>query len=522
MLSWLSGRAKKELTELGGSRVPAAAGFMAVESADSLLSTPERRRHLKMFRENCPLSQKALEAWWIKPLEALVARVQNIPGQNSGAFTAPGGFIDLTLSVATTAVRLSRGMMLPPGVSPEEQAEQGPAWVCAVYWAALFHHLQWLDGIDGELEDGRPWRPGFSVPSGSWRIRFRAPGPSSVMRGILLAGHLLPAPAFSWLERWPGVSAGLLAFLSGELASAGILNGIISNARAGCGMQNIQVQALVTSTPVSPILPPAQAENILPSQTIIPPILSVPQANSLSSHADLPNVSDAINPKNKEYADSHSQPPAAAAVIQLASAFDAKGPGDSGGDMTAETGGDEGGSSADLLSILDSMAGGVVPGCTAEQAQEQALVEPEERENHATLPDSSVTSEACPRMPGHHFREWLVKAVGDGSLSVNEHDSLLHVLAGFVFLQSPECFFRFISDAQGDHGDLDKNVLQKSFEALNIHHSRNGSGLYHYHKYDSPDKSGRYTKMSGYMIPSGIIFTNGKVFSDSTWLAPRK
>lgn len=518
MLSWLSGRTKKELTEQGDIRTPAAAGFMAAESAVSLLNTPERRRFVKMLRENCPLSQKALEAWWITPLEALVSRVQNIPGHNSGAFAAPGGFIDLTLSVATTAVRLSRGMMLPPGVTPEEQAEQGPAWVCAVYWAALFHHLQWLDGIDGELQDGRPWRPGFSVPSCAWRIRLRAPGATSVMRGMLLAGHLLPAPAFSWLERWPGVSAGLLSFLSGELASAGILNGIITNARAGCGMQNAQIQAPVAPISASQTLPPAQAEIIPLSQNTVPPILSAPQANSLSSQADLPNVSDTINPKNTDYADSHSQAPAE--VMQLASAFDAKGPGDSGEDMAAEPGGDEGGSPADLLSVLDSMAGGVVAGCITEQAPETAPVEPVE--SQVTLPASSATPEACLRIPGLQFREWLVNAAGDGSLSVNEHDSLLHVLAGFVFLQSPECFFRFIADGQGELGELDKSVLQKSFEALNIHHSRNGRGLYHYHKYDSPDKSGRYTKMSGYMIPSGIIFTNGKSFSDSTWLAPRK
>lgn len=52
----------------------------------------------------------------------------------------------------------------------------------------------------------------------------------------------------------------------------------------------------------------------------------------------------------------------------------------------------------------------------------------------------------------------------------------------------------------------DKDRLQKSFESLSIHHSRNGKGLFHYHQYDSPDKSGRFMKVSGYMIKADIIF----------------
>ncbi|VEB92819.1 Protein of uncharacterised function (DUF1528) [Citrobacter koseri] len=56
-------------------------------------------------------------------------------------------------------------------------------------------------------------------------------------------------------------------------------------------------------------------------------------------------------------------------------------------------------------------------------------------------------------------------------------------------------FFKYLS--LNTNESLDKSALQKSFEALNVHYSRNGKGLWHYHKYDTPDKSGRYTKMSG-------------------------
>lgn len=65
-------------------------------------------------------------------------------------------------------------------------------------------------------------------------------------------------------------------------------------------------------------------------------------------------------------------------------------------------------------------------------------------------------------------------------------------------------FFKYLS--LNTNASLDKAELQKSFEMLDIHYSRNGKGLWHYHKYDTPDKSGRYTKMSGYMLSADIIY----------------
>ncbi len=122
--------------------------------------------------------------------------------------------------------------------------------------------------------------------------------------------------------------------------------------------------------------------------------------------------------------------------------------------------------------------------------------------------------------PGALFLAWLKQSVIDGSLTVNQGDSILHVLARFVFLVSPDCFYKYMSSVNDTIQD--KALLQKSFEALNIHYSQNGKGLYHYHKYDTPDKTGRYTKTSGYMMVSDVIFKTGACPSDSELLAPRR
>lgn len=133
---------------------------------------------------------------------------------------------------------------------------------------------------------------------------------------------------------------------------------------------------------------------------------------------------------------------------------------------------------------------------------------------------SAVQESAPAATEGEQFMTWLREGAENGAVTVNEHDSPVHVMAGFVFLVSPDIFFKFISSQPEKNHD--KNRLQKSFEALGLHHSRNGKGLYHYHKYDTPDKGVRFTSLSGYMLRPDIIFKKGRCPADSIWLSPRR
>ena len=90
----------------------------------------------------------------------------------------------------------------------------------------------------------------------------------------------------------------------------------------------------------------------------------------------------------------------------------------------------------------------------------------------------------------------------------------------YVFLQTPECFYRY--RAEQENSEIKKDDLQKNFESLDRHYSRNGKGIYIYRKYENEKREGRYTKLSGYMIPLNFIFTNGLLPPDSPWLSPNK
>jgi hypothetical protein len=171
----------------------------------------------------------------------------------------------------------------------------------------------------------------------------------------------------------------------------------------------------------------------------------------------------------------------------------------------------EGGTSGELLTLLDQMTG---------SAPTFPVIAP--------VTDISVTRESPPTSvmpeevisPGKHFWNWLVSSVKSGTLSVNTQDSLLHVMSQYVFVQTPDCFYRYLSDQEDKNKN--KDDIQKNFGALNIHHSKNGKGIYIYRKYEREDREGRYDKMSGYMIPVNIIFTSSTSVLDSRWLSPNR
>ena len=534
-LGWLTGKSASPgptiISQLEAGVRTKDGGYWQVLDAHGLLDTPERKKLVRVLRENCPFSEKVLEAWWLEPLQKLAVRVQGVPAAWTGPYSHQGGFLDLSLNVAVRAVRLVRGMILPPGATPEEQAEQSSAWVCAVYWAALFHHLGWLSGIDGGVENGQPWYPGMSAPAGAWRIR-RATGECSSMNAIYMASRLLPETGVLWLQRWPALSEALFIYLSGAKSESGILNSIVTDALSGCGVENNPKGAQAQTNNTGILI----NGNILKNEDISPKISDIEKA-PLSSQESIEPSSEIIGSIKNQYDSGQQGQPESAVLVKgndtatsphysnpvtepltLISAFEnSEGPSVSDEQVREECVA-SGLSATELLGVLDQqmMGGALADSTVAPQAAAVSEMTPEvstaDDKNEVSV---TVTADSS----GAGFFEWLKRSVEDGSVTVNENDSLLHVLAGYVFLNSPDCFYRYITTLpEGNH---DKAQIQKSFENLNIHHLRNGKGLYHYHKYDAPDKTGRFTKMSGYMILPGIIFKQGNCPKDSIWLSPK-
>ncbi|MEL4886716.1 helicase/relaxase domain-containing protein [Pectobacterium betavasculorum] len=461
-------------------------GWFTPQNADALLSTKGRKRALQQLWDNSPFSQDVWEIYWLQTVRSLAVTVQQLPLNNEDEYCRPGGFLDMALDVAVCAVRLSRGYMLPPGAQPEEQAAQSSAWTSAIFWAALLHNMECLSALKVVVQNG-VWIPGLSVPDAPWRVRFEVSSVDVHARTAAMALRLIPSPGITWIARWPHILDLLLVYLSGKKSEAGILNAIVLNAREKCG---IKMNDIALSAPVELAIPAVTIEQN-------PPVVSVEQGTATA-------ISPLIDSNDNNYNDNQLKE-AQPVVSALVSAIDQDDLSDSSsGTDESQT---HSTATADLLNVLDQQLTATVsvtpaPGGSITSSNEMNEVEKK------PVPQEEL------------FWAWLINAVRDGSLTINNSDSLVHIMSQYVFLQTPDCFYRFFSIC--NDSSIDKDTLQKNFESLNRHYSRSGKGIYIYRKYENENKEGRYTKMSGYMIASELIFDKGACPPDSGWLSPNK
>lgn len=410
MLTWVADKLylvkdKVSLAELKSSTD--TDGWFSPQSAEDLLAKENRKRALRQLWEISPFSRSVWEVFWLIPLRELAIRVQKLPAAQSGPYAREGGMLDEALDVAVCAVRLSRGWILPPGVAPEEQAEQSSAWCTAIFWAALLHNLSVLNEMTAFHQDGSRWYSGLAAPSTCWRVRFTPTLPEIVPKAAMVAHRLLPEQGLCWLSRWSEVTEKLLAYLSGNKTASGVIHAAVSEARKKCGLQSSAFTVALTQ--------PIQMSGRLTNNS------------SSKFQNELAEVTETQK----------------ATILQV---------------------------------------------------------------------NTEISEES--------FWNWLVSAVVGGRLTVNAQDSLVHIINQHVFVQTPDCFYRYL--ATKPNAKMDKDNIQKNFEALNRHHSRYGKGIYIYRKYESEKKDGRFIKIFGYMIPLTLIFTHGVFPYDSKWLSPNK
>lgn len=245
-------------------------------------------------------------------------------------------------------------MMLPSGATPEEQAEQGPAWICAVFLAGLFHHLDWLSQIEGSLANGKAWCPEMEISDANWRVRPRL-GRTASMNGMFIASKLIPDAAAIWLQRWPTISGALFLYLSGQKAQSGILNSIISDALGSVAFKSGTVSGTASpSESDKVIISGEKGEEEFRTNNISN--LIDDDMHQTSSHKNITPVPEPINNASIGYDTNQTDDYAAKDVtgqVTLLSAFDNHHTQSSDERTGDETVPDESASTAELLSVLD-------------------------------------------------------------------------------------------------------------------------------------------------------------------------
>jgi len=510
-------------------------GYFAPHSAAELLSSPHRKLLLRQIWDNTSLPEEIYNRLYLAPLKRLAESVQNVPASAEGEWSKEGGYIDLTLKFTACSVRLAKGHMFPPGASPEEQAAKNTLWNAIVFWSALTAHLPQLTRIEGELLDGQCWIPGMSSPGAPYR--FRISNAADAGTAAIMAARLLPDDGVTWLCGDRQAMRVMASLAGGDAAAMPLIKEILDKARgisgSPAGSPQVGLPAMAAAVPMpDPGLPatafsgdiisaasalagigPESAEELASGLAPVneePPLTSDDETGSLPS-ALSENLGALIEQSvAKKAADDDT--------AVLLSMFAAAEPADTNVDEQperAETATTDDGSpvqdiNEQVIAVLDESLE-LIPD---EKPQEifpviDSVLDQASNEKAAcehpvifSAPESSDVGNL-----GEQFLLWLRESVNNKSLSVNENDSLLHAVSGFMFISLPGAAFKFI-EATGI--DNDRRAVQASFEKNGVLHMRNDKRFFRVRIYESEGLEGKYQKRSGYLVRLSLFYQAGK------------
>lgn len=481
-------------------------GYLMPQTATSLLETGNRQYLLKQLWENSLLPQTQYEQYFLTPLKSCVSLMQELPATASDHHAVQGGMVDYTLKTVVYAARLSRGYMLPPGASAEEQSAQSAAWGAVVFYSALFHSLSSLRQIEGELLDGELWYPGINVPGQPYRFRFRATIPEGAGEGLctMLGMRLLPGEVILWLSKTPQALDTLLSFLRGDFDRAGVIYQIVEDAivHAGGTPREAISQTSVIASHSHPVQAMAATNDPpdAPAMALVPPVAQSGEASLPSgvNPPEAPALTSALDENNPlpvtaVPAGQEEEDPAIQAVMSLMG-FEPAPPAEEAAPESHEQG---------TLPDADTGVSGL-PGAVSASP-------PAEELSPTAEPDTDVSEDY-----GGQFVAWLKTKMLSGEMAVNTKEAQIHIVGGLIFLPAPAVFFSFMKDCA--YCPSLKNDVQRGFERLGLHFIHKGKGMYSCLKYENENRTGGYEKVSGYLIKSKIIYVSHPVPDDSLFL----
>lgn len=113
---------------------------------------------------------------------------------------------------------------------------------------------------------------------------------------------------------------------------------------------------------------------------------------------------------------------------------------------------------------------------------------------------------------GERFWQWLSEGCCSGTFAVNTTDARIYIIAGYVFIRTPNIFHQFLSESC--ENSEAKTSLQSAFERLGRHRQDKGV-MYTCHVYQDKAKEGRFQKMTGYLIVAKKLYKDHSIPGDN-------
>ncbi|HGM5813145.1 TraI domain-containing protein [Serratia ureilytica] len=533
-------------------------GYFMPASAEQLLSTVSRQQCLQQLWENSALPKDLYEHFYLQPLKQLVTLMQVLPAMSQGEYTREGGLVDVTLRTATYAVRLAKGHMLPPGAAPEEQSAQNVQWNVVVFYAALWHYLPLLTQLQGELQSGRAWLPGLTVPGEPYRFRFRATPLAPTLassQSAMIAARLLPEELIEWLSTLPAAIHSLMTIASRQPSTLPAIDDITLEAAKLARGDGLAVSLLPISNPdtlaitlpsvasatehiissvpetdlqgaVSSIRPPLAQEQ-LPAETLGQPNENAPLVTEvlLSSALDAP-VNDkplaemVLAPETVVGVEEDMQALLSLMAVEVSvpPCLDNQEEGNAPQkeSLLPE---EKQGAVHDITTVIedDCVLPGVMEPELLKSTDTTAILEAQHLSKEPRLEENNVEGILnAESNVGNAFLQWLSLGIRKGDISVNTIGSRAHIVSGFVFLCVPDIFHLYIKENKLER--TDRSSIQKAFEKMGRHRIRKGQRFFIGYIYKRPEREGTYRRINGYLIKANSLYGGSRIPEDSQLL----
>ena len=553
------------------------AGYFMPQSATQLLDMPARKQCLQQLWENSSLPKDLYEQFYLQPLHHLVTLMQRLPATKQGEYANEGGLVDITLQTTTFAVRLAKGHMLPPGAAPEDQSAQNILWNAVVFYAALWRYLPQLALFEGELQTGRPWLPGLTVPAEPYRFRFKPVVPEPVITASqsgLIACRLLPAEAVNWLSTLPAAVKAVMLIASRQPSSLPVIDEIVQEAVKLARGDAIGMEApTVVTAPSSSIPVPAETSDLVNApaaqvvlETSVPgaavqsavtgepaatndqengadtaatvsseEAMAVPSGDVLLSSAldapvnDLPLAEMVVAPEPAVEVEEDMQALLSLMNVSVSApeAPEIQSQEDAPQEEDPELAQRER-PATDLPTVADSepavpekaliLTVSAAPSEDVVARAETAMPQspPEQTEPGTDKESAVVSGEIVPASDEHSgelFWQWLSTGLSSGDIPINTVEARAHLVAGFVFITVPGIFYLYLKQT-GLAGDQ-REALQDSFERLDKHRRVKGKRFYFAELYASSERKGSFKRTKGYLIKASLLYRGVPVPDDS-------
>ncbi|HBE7741854.1 TPA: TraI domain-containing protein [Escherichia coli] len=496
------------VTEPSGKHpVSVPTGYFSPVKAEELTISALRQDALQKIRENNALSAAVYQRLYLAPVYHILERTQNVPAAPDGQWAYAGGFGDLSLRFTAYAVRLARGYMFPPGAAPEEQAAQGVIWQAVIFWAALCYHLPLLASIEGETTGGVNWQPGISAPDAPYRFRFRHSPPNAhdaSALAALAAGQLIPTEAINWLSGTPAALFSLACAFRNGSPDMPLIRTLLDQAAEKVDSPVLRKETGGSSVVIAPPDSVTSQEGTLVVQTDENLSFSAVElaASELMTSLNDTGGGDRQPPLNGvSTVESPEEPDNASAGLgdadMLLSLFSAV------ADAEVPEVADDAGVNTPATVAPDETVVVIGKDAPEESAEAEEVSRRNDVDADCLLPGTQeeqghpVNVGADARRSGEAFLAWLSDGMASGRITVNQHDSRVHSVAGFIYLLVPDIFFLFLKDTGSDSH---REEIQTSFEKLQLHRVRRGERFIRAKLYCSENKQGRFSRVNGYLI----------------------